>query len=89
VRLAGAIDDVLAGHRLLTGPRTDDEPPVPGLVRAAHSDRHTDLLVRTGPDRPDGTGPAGPPAMLPTWRSQPVGLEELILAYLERPAVSR
>lgn len=75
LQLAGAIDDVLAGHRILTGPRTDAEPPVPGLVRAVHSDRHTDLLVRTeiGPD------------LHPTWRSHPVGLEELILAYLERP----
>jgi ABC-2 type transport system ATP-binding protein len=80
VQLAGAIDDVLAGHRMLTGPRTDAGPPVPGLVRATHSDRHTDLLVRTGPDRPD---------LHPTWRSHPVGLEELILAYLEQPAVTR
>jgi ABC-2 type transport system ATP-binding protein len=76
LQLAGAIDDVLAGHRILTGPRTDAEPPVPGLVRATHSDRHTDLLVRTGTDRPE---------LHPTWRSHPVGLEELILAYLERP----
>jgi ABC-2 type transport system ATP-binding protein len=78
LRLAGAIEDVLAGHRMLTGPRTDAEPP--GLVRATHSDRHTDLLVRTGTGRPD---------LHPNWRSQQVGLEELILAYLERPAVAR
>jgi ABC-2 type transport system ATP-binding protein len=76
VRLAGAIDDVLAGHRRLTGPRTGAEPAVPGLVRAAHSDRHTDLLVHTGTERPD---------LHPAWRSHPVGLEELILAYLEAP----
>ncbi|GLY77281.1 ABC transporter ATP-binding protein [Actinoallomurus iriomotensis] len=76
LQLAGAIDDVLAGHRILTGPRTDAEPPVPGLVRATHSDRHTDLLVRTGTDRPE---------FHPAWRSHPVGLEELILAYLEQP----
>jgi ABC-2 type transport system ATP-binding protein len=80
LELTGAIDDVLAGHRLLTGPRTGGEASVPGLVRATHSDRHTDLLVRTGTDRPDPH---------PAWRSHPVGLEELILAYLERPAVSR
>ncbi|WP_131736216.1 ABC transporter ATP-binding protein [Actinomadura roseirufa] len=76
VQLAGAIDDVLDGHRMLTGPRTGAEPSMPGLVRVTHSERHIDLLVRTGPDRPD---------LHPTWRSQPVGLEELILAYLERP----
>jgi ABC-2 type transport system ATP-binding protein len=76
LQLAGAIEDVLAGHQMLTGPRTDDETAVPGLVRATHSDRHTDLLVRIGTDRPEPH---------PRWRSHPVGLEELILAYLERP----
>ncbi|GAB3961389.1 ABC transporter ATP-binding protein [Actinoallomurus acanthiterrae] len=79
LQIAGEIEDVLAGHRMLTGPRTDDEPPVPGLVRVTHSDRHTDLLVRTGPDGPE---------LHPTWRSHPVGLEELILAYLEQPTES-
>jgi ABC-2 type transport system ATP-binding protein len=78
--LAGAIDDVLAEHRVLTGPQTNDDRPVPGLVRATHSDRHTDLLVRTE---------TGAPELHPTWRAHPVGLEELILAYLERPAVTR
>jgi ABC-2 type transport system ATP-binding protein len=79
VELAGAIDDVLDDHRMLTGPRTDPGPRIPGLVRATHSDRHTDLLVRTG---------AGRPELHPTWRSQSVGLEELILAYLEQPTES-
>ncbi|MGH3374533.1 MAG: ABC transporter ATP-binding protein [Actinoallomurus sp.] len=80
VQLTGAIEEVLAGHRLLTGPRIDAEPPVPGIVRAAHSNRHTDLLVRLEADRPD---------FHPAWQSHPVGLEELILAYLEQPAVTR
>jgi ABC-2 type transport system ATP-binding protein len=77
VQIAGAIEEVLAGHRLLTGPRTDTDASAPGVVRAAHSDRHTDLLVRIEADRPD---------FHPAWRSHPVGLEELILAYLEHPA---
>ena len=76
VQLAGAIDEVLAGHRLLTGPHTDTDPRMPGLVRATHSTRHTDLLVRTEGDRPE---------MHPAWQSRPVGLEQLILAYLEQP----
>jgi ABC-2 type transport system ATP-binding protein len=76
VQIAGAIEEVLAGHRLLTGPRTDTDASVPGVVRAAHSDRHTDLLVRIEADRPD---------FHPAWQSHPVGLEELILAYLEYP----
>ena len=77
VQLTGAIDEVLAAHRLLTGPRTDTGLSVPGVVRAAHSTRHTDLLVRIEADRPD---------FHPAWQSHPVGLEELILAYLEQPA---
>jgi ABC-2 type transport system ATP-binding protein len=76
VQIAGAIEEVLAGHRLLTGPRTETDPSAPGVVRAAHSDRHTDLLVRIEADRPD---------FHPAWQSHPVGLEELILAYLEHP----
>jgi ABC-2 type transport system ATP-binding protein len=80
VQLAGAIDEVLAGHRILTGPHTDIDPQMPGLVRATRSNRHTDLLVRTEVDRPE---------MHPAWQSHPVGLEQLILAYLEHPAVTR
>jgi ABC-2 type transport system ATP-binding protein len=79
-QLVGAIDEVLAGHRILTGPHTDTDPRMPGLIRATHSTRHTDLLVRT-----DG----GRAEMHPVWQSHPVGLEQLILAYLEQPAVSR
>ena len=79
VQLAGAIDEVLAGHRILTGPLTDPDPKMPGLVRATRSNRHTDLLVRTD---------AGGTEMHPVWQSHPVGLEQLILAYLEQPAVT-
>jgi ABC-2 type transport system ATP-binding protein len=80
VALAGAIEDVLTGHRLLTGPHTGALGDVPGLVRAIRSDRHTDLLVRTDGGRAD---------VHPAWQSHAVGLEELILAYLEQPAVTR
>ncbi|MCW2914646.1 MAG: methionine transporter ATP-binding protein [Actinomycetia bacterium] len=104
VQLAGAIEEILAGHRLLTGPRTDTDPSLPGVIRAAHSNRHTDLLVRTEADRPAGPHRGGPtcwsaprrtdllvrteadrPDVHPAWQSHPVGLEELILAYLEHP----
>jgi ABC-2 type transport system ATP-binding protein len=80
VQLAGAIDDVLAGHRMLSGPCTDNAMDVPGVVRATRSDRHADLLVRTDAGRAD---------VHPAWQSHPVGLEELILAYLEQPGVTR
>lgn len=78
VRLDGAIEDVLAAHRMISGPR-DAAGDVPGVVRAVHSERHSDLLVRTGAEV----------ELHPIWQEHPVGLEELILAYLERPVVTR
>lgn len=72
VRLAGAIDDLLAEHRLLTGPRTDDLDAVDGVITVTHGHRHSNVLVR----RP------GPASAHPRWESHPVGLEELVLAYL-------
>lgn len=77
VRLAGDIDDLLAGHRMLTGPRTDDTDDTAGvdeLISATHGTRHSHLLVRQ---------PADMPAH-PRWEANPVGLEDLVLAYLAR-----
>jgi ABC-2 type transport system ATP-binding protein len=76
VMLTGDIDDLRTEHRLLVGPRTAVDPDRSGtVVECTHSDRHTTLLVRDG-----GLDTA------PGWQAQPVGLEELILAYLRRPA---
>ncbi|MEW2130775.1 ABC transporter ATP-binding protein [Streptomyces sp. NPDC005435] len=72
VRLAGDIDDLLAEHRLLTGPRVTDTA-LDGLVTATHGDRTSHLLVRS---------PATAPTH-PRWESHPVNLEDLVLAYLE------
>ncbi|MFC5181651.1 ABC transporter ATP-binding protein [Actinomadura harenae] len=83
VRLDGAIDDVLAAHRMISGPR-EAAADVPGVVRAVHSERHSDLLVRTGVEAESLQH-----VLHPTWQEHPVGLEELILAYLEQSAVTR
>jgi ABC-2 type transport system ATP-binding protein len=73
VRLTGDIDDLLAGHRLLTGPRTGTaDAGVEGIVSATHGERHSNLLVRQ---------PAGLPAH-PRWEAHPISLEDLVLAYL-------
>lgn len=78
IRAAGPVDELLAGHRLLTGPRTSSHADVPGVVHRADSDRHSTLVIRTGPDNP---------VVHPAWQSQPVGFEQLVLAYLrEQPA---
>jgi ABC-2 type transport system ATP-binding protein len=75
VRLAGDIDDLVGNHRLLVGPRCDATADVDGVITATHGDRHSNLLVRQ---------PAGSPTH-PRWQAHPVSLEDLVLAYLERP----
>jgi ABC-2 type transport system ATP-binding protein len=75
VQLAGDTEALLAGHKLLVGPRRD--PPRAGphqVVAASHTDRQTTLLVRT-------VGPVHDPA----WAVHPVGLEQLVLAYMRHP----
>ena len=77
VTLAGDIDTLVGSHRMLVGPRTTADLDRAGtVVEASHSDRHTTLLVRDGGDVPAAPG----------WQASPVGLEDLVLAYLRRPA---
>ncbi|TDC40762.1 ABC transporter ATP-binding protein [Micromonospora sp. KC213] len=76
VTLAGDIETLLTEHRLLVGPRTTTDLDRAGtVVEATHSDRQTTLLVR------DGGAPTAP-----HWQAHPIGLEDLVLAYLRRPA---
>jgi ABC-2 type transport system ATP-binding protein len=78
VQLAGPVEDLLATHRLLTVPRATQDADLPGrCVHRADSDRHSTALVRADP------------AVLaaqerPGWRADPVGFEQLVLAYLQR-----
>ncbi|MER7274458.1 ABC transporter ATP-binding protein [Dactylosporangium sp. NPDC000244] len=75
VMLSGDIDTLLAEHRLLVGPRVKTDPRGSrSVVEVKHSDRHTTMLVRQA---------AAP--IMPGWQANPVGLEELVLAYLRRP----
>jgi ABC-2 type transport system ATP-binding protein len=76
VALAGDIETLLAEHRLLVGPRVAASPDrSETVIEAVHSDRHTTLLVRSG---------AAP--VMPGWQAHPLSLEDLVLAYLRRPA---
>jgi ABC-2 type transport system ATP-binding protein len=76
VQVSGDIDELLAGHRLLTGPAelADGVAARMTTVDDARTDRQATLLVR---------GPAAP--LDPRWSSRGIGLEELVLAYLRRP----
>jgi ABC-2 type transport system ATP-binding protein len=73
VRLAGDVDDLLAEHRLLTGPRSDGAVELEGVIAAVHGGRHSNVLVRQPADA----------VPHPLWESRPVSLEDLVLAYLE------
>jgi ABC-2 type transport system ATP-binding protein len=73
VQLVGAVDDLVAGHQQLVGPRHGNDP-IPGVaavIRASHTDRQSTLLVRTNGPITD-----------PVWTVHEVTLEDLILAYL-------
>jgi ABC-2 type transport system ATP-binding protein len=80
VQMAGEVDDLLAGHRLLTGPAAEAsnfaERPV---VHASRAEAQAHLLIRAAADDP----------VPPGWEAHPVSLEELVLAYLARPVNRR
>jgi ABC-2 type transport system ATP-binding protein len=79
IPVEGGTDELLAGHKILTGP-----PPSPGskiagvdkVVSVSRGERQSTLLVRTNGEVTD-----------PAWGQHDVSLEDLVLAYLERPRV--
>jgi ABC-2 type transport system ATP-binding protein len=78
LRLTGEVDDLLAVHQVLTGPAAEADRLAGqfSAVQVKRAGAQAHLLVSDGgPDRP----------VPPGWESHPVGLEELVLAYL-RPA---
>jgi ABC-2 type transport system ATP-binding protein len=80
VRVAGPVDDLLAAHHLLSGPRRDPAALPGGLevISASHTDVQSTLLVRTSG-----------PVLDPAWTVSEVGLEDLVLASMRqagRPA---
>jgi ABC-2 type transport system ATP-binding protein len=81
IQVAGEVDDLLACHRVLTGPATEAGRHAERLrvVHARHGTAQAHLLVRT-------SGTAGPAA--PGWEAHPVSLEELTLAYLREPSTA-
>ena len=76
VQVSGEVDDLLASHRILSGPAapatTYSEWPVV-YVRRGEAQAH--VLVRSTPGDPIPSG----------WEAHSVGLEELALAYLREP----
>ena len=77
VQVAGPVEDLLATHHLLSGPRRDPAtlPAGQQVISASHTDRQTTLLVRTSD-----------PVLDPAWMVSEVGLEDLVLAYMKQAA---
>jgi ABC-2 type transport system ATP-binding protein len=75
VQLAGDVDDLIASHHRLTGPRRDlaHLPSDQEVIEASHTDRQSTLLVRSNG-----------PILDPAWTVEHVGLEDLVLAYMRR-----
>ena len=71
--LAGPIEEIVAGHRLLTGPRTEAVAVarMHDVIRERHTERQTTLLVRADGHVYDAD-----------WELHEVDLEEIVLAYL-------
>jgi len=73
VQVAGDVEELLATHHRLTGARRDlaTLPADQEVIEASHTDRQSTLLIRTDQ-----------PILDPTWIVEPVGLEDLVLAYM-------
>jgi ABC-2 type transport system ATP-binding protein len=77
VQVAGEVDDLLAAHRMLTGPaaETNRYSERLAVVHCRQAGAQSHVLVRAAPDEP----------VPPGWQADGVGLEELVLAYLREP----
>jgi ABC-2 type transport system ATP-binding protein len=73
VQVAGEVEDLLATHHRLTGPRRDVDrlPAGQRVISASHTDRQSTLIVRTDE-----------PILDPVWTVSKLNLEDLVLAYL-------
>jgi ABC-2 type transport system ATP-binding protein len=80
VQIAGSVDDLVASHRVFTGP-VDQADAVAAALPVVHerrAGRQATLLVRT---TNHSTVPAG-------WQDDPSNLEEIVLSYLRSPDAS-
>ncbi|MET0884517.1 MAG: ABC transporter ATP-binding protein [Acidimicrobiales bacterium] len=80
VQVAGDIEELLATHHRLTGPRRDPAqlPADQHVVSVSHTDRQSTYLVQTDA-----------PILDPAWEVSQLDLEDLVLAYMGRSAAER
>jgi ABC-2 type transport system ATP-binding protein len=78
VQVLGDVEELLATHRVQTGPRTDrDEVAGAAVISSSHTERQSTLFVRGSTEILD-----------PAWTTHEVSLEDLVLAYLAHPGSS-
>ncbi|MEU4232986.1 ABC transporter ATP-binding protein [Nonomuraea sp. NPDC026600] len=77
LEIIGEIDELLATHHRLVGPRRDIAtlPADQHVISASHTDRQTTLVIHTEA-----------PILDPAWTVSTIGLEDLVLAYMGRTA---
>lgn len=75
VQVAGDVNDLLATHHRLTGPRRDPRslPSDQVVIEESHTDKQSTFLVRTDQQILD-----------PAWNVKPLTLDDLVLAYMGR-----
>ncbi|BBH70342.1 ABC transporter ATP-binding protein [Actinoplanes sp. OR16] len=72
VRVAGDVDELLATHHRLVGPRRDPDPgPGRAVIDQSHTDVQSTLVVRS-------TAPIDDPS----WQVDRLSLEDIVLAYM-------
>jgi ABC-2 type transport system ATP-binding protein len=77
VQVDGEVDDLLASHHLLTGPRREADALPAGVqvVTESTTSRQSTFLVRSAA-----------PVSDPSWVVDPIDLEDLVLAYMGKAA---
>jgi len=75
VALTGEVDELLASHHRLTGPRRETArlSGVGNVIEESHVERQTSLVVHS-----DG------PILDPAWAVTPITLDDLVLAYMKQ-----
>jgi ABC-2 type transport system ATP-binding protein len=80
LQVAGEVDELLASHRRLVGPRRDAAslPSGQEVIEESHTDRQSTLIARC-----DG------PVLDPAWTVEDINLEDLVLAYMGNANTAR
>jgi ABC-2 type transport system ATP-binding protein len=75
VQVAGDVDDLLAMHHRISGPRKDPDtlPASFTVIEESHTDVQSTLLVRTDE-----------PILDPAWTVTPVTMDDVVLGYMSR-----